>query len=135
MYKTREILDTQHKYYFIDQIFTLNSHPTQKFENLIFTQLTRDFGAQYIYFARDDKGREVDFVVYRDENLALAVQVCYQLTDENLSREVSSLELLRKYSSNKETSYILIYSTLAADVRKIPDFIQLISVSKFLLQH
>ena len=59
----------------------------RKFENLIFLHLRRQFREIY-YFA--EKG-ECDFVLFNKNTIHTLVQACYELTSDNLDRELSGL--------------------------------------------
>ena len=59
----------------------------RKFENLVYLHLRRKFEEIY-YFA--EKG-ECDFVVFQKGQISLCVQVCYDLNNDNLQREMSGL--------------------------------------------
>lgn len=56
----------------------------RKFENLVYLELRRKFDQIY-YFSEK---KECDFVVYKYNKLADLVQVCYQITPDNLNREI-----------------------------------------------
>lgn len=56
----------------------------RKFENLVYLELRRKYD-QVFYFSEK---KECDFVVYKYNKLADLVQVCYQITSENLTREI-----------------------------------------------
>jgi predicted AAA+ superfamily ATPase len=58
-------------------------------ENIILTDLLR---LNYqTYYWKSTKGYEVDFLVQKQKNNILAIQVCYHLTNENMEREVRGL--------------------------------------------
>lgn len=57
-------------------------------ENLVFLTLRRKYSEIYYFEGRG----ECDFVVRDKGKVLLAVQVCYQLTEQNLGREVRGLE-------------------------------------------
>ena len=59
----------------------------RKLENLVFLHLRRKYNELY-YF--DDKG-ECDFVAMKNGNVTELVQVCYELTPDNLNRELNGL--------------------------------------------
>lgn len=59
----------------------------RKFENLVFLHLRQNFKEIY-YF--NEKG-ECDFVVFEKGNFREAIQVCMQLTPDNLERELNGL--------------------------------------------
>jgi len=58
-------------------------------ENIILTDLLR---LNYqTYYWKSTKGYEVDFLVQKQKNNILAIQVCYHLTNENTERELRGL--------------------------------------------
>ncbi|QRF75057.1 hypothetical protein Thermo_00550 [Thermoplasmatales archaeon] len=64
-------------------------------ENLVFQQLKRrqtSEAAEEIYYYRDNKNMEVDFVIKRDSAVSELIQVTYQSNSDNIkNREVDSL--------------------------------------------
>jgi uncharacterized protein len=63
---------------------TMTEDAGRKLENLVFLHLRRKYKELYYY---DDKG-ECDFVVMSRGKVAELIQVCYELTPDNLEREV-----------------------------------------------
>jgi hypothetical protein len=63
---------------------SFNDDLGRKFENLVYLELRRRYD-QIFYFSEK---KECDFVVYKYNKLADLVQVCYQITSENLTREI-----------------------------------------------
>ncbi len=104
-----------------------------KLENICYLHLIRKYGQQNIFLGRDDKGKEIDFVVKRTDDSLLAVQVCYELNDNNLKREISSLNLLKKHINNPENEYriITMYNILT---KPITEKIEIINLIDFLLE-
>lgn len=78
-----------------NQLFTHLTRETRKLENLVFNRLCRLFGRDKVYFLRDERGHEVDFLVTRRDGYD-TYQVCQYLTDENASREFRPLLRLQK---------------------------------------
>ncbi|MDR0518030.1 MAG: ATP-binding protein [Fibromonadaceae bacterium] len=67
-------------------------------ENLIYWHFRRQ-GKELFYF--QEKKGECDFVVFKNNKFELAIQVCYELTPENSSREINGLnEALDFFGSN-----------------------------------
>ena len=60
-----------------------------KLENVLFWHLSRN--AKDITYHLDDKDRECDFVVEDENGSFSVVQVCYELTDDNMEREFGGL--------------------------------------------
>lgn len=72
----------------------------RKLENLIFLHLRRTFTELY-YF--NDKG-ECDFVAMKNGTVIRLVQVCYELTPDNLKRELNGLlQAMRFFNQRKAT--------------------------------
>lgn len=72
------------------------------FENLVFLDLRRKY--KEIFYFRDVK--ECDFVIKEKDKLILAVQVCYDLNEDNKERELAGLkEAMKKL--NIKTGIIL----------------------------
>ena len=82
-FKTKEIFSTQHKYYFVDNLFCHKSDIEDQMENLVFQHISRTQTPE-VFYGRDDRGKEIDFMI---PNTSLAYQVCYQLNDTNIKRE------------------------------------------------
>lgn len=59
----------------------------QKFENLIFTHLRRRH--KEIFYFDNKGGAECDFIVMRHGKALNIIQVCYELTPDNLDREIN----------------------------------------------
>jgi hypothetical protein len=84
---------------------TLTENLGRKLENLIFLHLRRKYTELY-YF--DEKG-ECDFVAMKNDNVVELVQVCYELTPDNLKRELNGiLQAMKFFNFNKAT--IVTYS-------------------------
>lgn len=84
------------KVYFIDTGFMtalstkFSSNMGRLFENLAFHELARNHETMYYY--KDDKGNEVDFVIREVGKTAALYQVCFDLADEEtLLREIRAL--------------------------------------------
>ena len=95
--------------YFTDNLFCHYADIEDKLENLCFQHLARKYGTENIYLGRDDKGKEIDFIVKtNDDGDMHGYQVCYMLTEENFQREVSSLLLFQKHMNEKNTKLFII---------------------------
>lgn len=132
-WKTKSVFDINKKFYFTDNIFCMYADIEDKLENICYLHLIRKYGQQNIFLGRDDKGKEIDFVVKRTDDSLLAVQVCYELNDNNLKREISSLNLLKKHINNPENEYriITMYNILT---KPITEKIEIINLIDFLLE-
>ncbi len=131
-WKTKSVFDTNKKFFFTDNLFCHYADIEDKLENLCYQHLQRKYGNHNIFLGRDDKGKEVDFVVKEQGESLLAIQVCYELTDDNLKREVSSLQLFDKYikTSDNKLKIILLYNKVS---KPIPENIQIVEMVDFLL--
>ncbi|MDP2749351.1 MAG: ATP-binding protein [Nanoarchaeota archaeon] len=67
-------------------------------ENLVFLHLRRKF--KNIYYFKENN--ECDFLIKEKEKITAAIQVCFELNDENKDREVEGLkEAMRKFKLKK----------------------------------
>jgi predicted AAA+ superfamily ATPase len=66
-----------------------------KLENAVFRHLAD--GARDMTYFLDDRDRECDFIVEKDDGSRTAVQVCHQLTDDNRAREFDGLVAALRY--------------------------------------
>jgi predicted AAA+ superfamily ATPase len=77
----------------------------QLFENLVFSELIK-FGCKEIYFYAENK--ECDFIV-KVKNKLIAIQVCYEINNRNLDREIAGIEeVMKKLTIDR--SYIITFS-------------------------
>jgi predicted AAA+ superfamily ATPase len=72
---------------------TLTKDDGRKLENMIFLHLRRNYSELY-YF---DNGGECDFVVVKNTNVEMLIQVCYSLNQDNLDRELNGLVKAMKF--------------------------------------
>ncbi|NCA86443.1 MAG: ATP-binding protein [Clostridia bacterium] len=105
-YSTKAQLINPRKVYAIDTglVHVLSLSKTddrgRKLENLVYLHLRQQYSELY-YF--DDKG-ECDFVAFKNGAAEALIQVCYDLTPENLDREVKGLTAAMKFFNlNKGT--------------------------------
>ena len=131
-WKTKSVFDTNKKFYFTDNLFCHFADIEDKIENVCYQHLARKYGINNIFLGSDDKGKEVDFIVKTEENQILGFQVCYLLTEENLKREISSLQLLEKHMNNNATKLFVI-SMYQSHKSPLPKQIQQINIIDFLL--
>lgn len=98
-YSTKAQLINPRKIYAIDLGLvnvisnTMTEDLGRKLENLIFLHLRRKY-TELFYF--DDKG-ECDFVAMQNGQVVELVQVCYELTPDNLKREKNGLLLAMSF--------------------------------------
>lgn len=79
---------------------TMTEDTGRKLENLIFLHLRRKYTELY-YF--DEKG-ECDFVAMKNGTVVKLIQVCYELTADNLKRELNGLlQAMRFFDQHKAT--------------------------------
>jgi predicted AAA+ superfamily ATPase len=103
-HSTKAQLINPRKVYAIDLglINVINTALTQdlgrKFENLIFLNLRKKYKEIY-YF--DEKG-ECDFVAIKNGVVSELVQVCYELTPDNLQREMNGLLAAMRFFDKKK---------------------------------
>ena len=83
-------------------------------ENLVFLQLLRN-GNEVYYFRNS---AECDFLVKHQNKIARAIQVCYQLTEENAPREI--LGLKQAMETTKAKSGIILTQNQEDNVDGIP---------------
>lgn len=79
----------------------------RKLENLIFLHLRRKY-TELFYF--DEKG-ECDFVAMKNGVVARLVQVCYELTPDNLKREVNGLLRAMRFFNQHEAVIVTFANT------------------------
>lgn len=99
------------KVYSIDNGFSYNNSASfskdkgKMLENIVFLELRKRF-KEIFYF--QEKG-ECDFILKEKEKVILAVQVCFNMNDENKDREINGLlECLNKF--NLKEGLILTYN-------------------------
>ncbi|MFR4462938.1 MAG: DUF4143 domain-containing protein, partial [Bacteroides xylanisolvens] len=94
-YSLKETSRSQHKCYFIDNglvsanVFRYSPQSGSALENLVYNEL-RNKGYMNISF--DNSKTECDFLAYKNGK-AYGFQVCYELNDMNLKRELYGFEL------------------------------------------
>jgi hypothetical protein len=83
------------KVYFIDNGFlkylSLNPNRSRSFENLVAVELKRR--GYKLFYWKNPKGEEVDFVIIENETVSQLIQVCYNMTFEDTrEREIRALK-------------------------------------------
>jgi predicted AAA+ superfamily ATPase len=86
---------------------TMTEDLGRKFENLIYLHLRRK-NTELYYF--DEKG-ECDFVVMKNGELVKLVQVCYELTPDNLKRELNGLLQAMKFFNQQKATIVTFDNT------------------------
>lgn len=93
-YSYKKQIINPRKIYFIDTGLQAAITPSftkdlgRKFENMVFWELRR-FTSELYYF--NENGKECDFVLCRNNQPQMAIQVCFELNNDNLTREQSGL--------------------------------------------
>ena len=83
------------KVYFIDNGFlkylSLNPDRSRSFENLVALELIRR--GYDLFYWKNLKGQEVDFVIIENETVSRLIQVCYNMTlEDTREREIRALQ-------------------------------------------
>jgi len=98
-------------------------------ENIVFLQLLRNHDEIFYYTGKN----ECDFIVKQGLHVTNAIQVCYQLTQENFEREINGLlETINKF--NLTNAQLIIYHS-EINPENIPQSIQLKYIWKWLLEN
>ena len=85
------------KYYIADNglrrgvLYTQSSDEGKELENIIFAFLHRSLGSNDKIFYFNEDATECDFLIQKGEDIHELVQVCWELTAENRSREIKGL--------------------------------------------
>ena len=113
------------KVYFFDVGFanlTSNSRDNaRRLENLVFIELFRRYGSIFkesIYYWKNKKEQECDFLIEENTKINQAIQVTYELNENNKDREIKGLLEAMNYFDLKE-GLILTYDQ--EDVLEIED--------------
>ncbi len=106
-YSLKEQNSSKKKLYLIDNGFMmLNFNFSQnlglKLENLVFTELLKS-GFELYFF---NKNYECDFIAKKDNKLT-AIQVCYEINEKNIKRELNGL---KKLPIKCDEKYIITYN-------------------------
>lgn len=134
-WKTKNIFRSQKKYYLSDNLFTHLCLESRKLENFIYTYLLEKYGSSSVFFIRNEKGQEVDFVVTYSRYY-YCYQICTELNNENEKREIRSLRNLMKYRTEEEVmkdKFYLLYMKDSRLVKNTQPGIKLKQVMEFVL--
>lgn len=97
--------------------FTLSKDYGRLFENIILLELKRR-GKEIYYFKDKD---ECDFIIREKERITEAIQVCYELNDENRKREIDGLQLaMKRFRLKKGVIITLNQEEATGNIEKIP---------------
>jgi len=123
------------KVYFIDNGFlkylSLNPNRSRSFENLVAIELKRR--GYNLFYWKNPKDEEVDFVIIENETVSQLIQVCYNMTFEDTrTREIKALKkAMQHFSLDKGT----ILTLNQEESIKGKDFeITVVPISKWLLE-
>jgi predicted AAA+ superfamily ATPase len=97
--KIKQQLQTSRKVYFVDNGFIsalslkFSKNFGRLYENVVFLELVRRFlNKGELFYWKNNFGKEVDFVVKENFMIKNLIQVCYELTEEEIKRrEISAL--------------------------------------------
>ena len=106
-YSLKEQMNNKKKLYLCDNGFmnlgyNFSSNYGKLLENLVFSELQKIGYEIYFY----NKERECDFIVRKD-NKTIVIQVCYELNDQNINREINGI---KKLPFNVDERYIITYN-------------------------
>ncbi len=102
---------------FINLSFKFSSKSGVLLENLVFSELLKAGNELYFF----NKEFECDFIIKNQDNSLAAIQVCYELTDQNEKREPRALNKMEKLF-NVKSKLIITYNQedTLADLKVIP---------------
>ena len=110
-YKIKSQIKSKRKIYCIDNglitsvSLNFSENKGQLFENMVFTEILK-YGCNEIFFYNETK--ECDFII-KFKNKLIAIQVCYEINNNNKERETSGIENAIKTFSIHQ-SYIITFS-------------------------
>jgi hypothetical protein len=136
-WKLRKYFTFQKKYYSIDTgligIYRpIHENIPYKLENCVFLHLMRTHPD--IFFGRDEKGREIDFLIRKEEFMHTRIQVCYELTSSNYTRETDSFSIASPWFGRGENILLYLRNNLQQkDEQKGKSGFQLTSLLQWLL--
>ncbi|MDD3083872.1 MAG: ATP-binding protein [Candidatus ainarchaeum sp.] len=131
-YSVKKQLNMPKKIFIIDNAFTdkllFSQDLGRKLENLIFIELIRR--KKQLFFLQE-KG-ECDFIIKNNAQISDAIQVCYELKEENKNREINGLkEAMEKFKLKKGTIITLDQEETIKENEKI---IEIVPAWKWLLE-
>ncbi len=123
-FSIKEQISSKKKIYTIDNGFMLlnfkfSSNFGKLLENLVYSELVKNGYEVYFY----NKDVECDFIAIKD-NCKIALQVAYELNEDNLKRELNGL---KKLPFNVDKKYIITYN----QEKNLKDNIKAVSFWKF----
>lgn len=93
--KVKNRLQTSRKIYFIDNGFItalsvkFSKNWGRLYENFVFIELLRK--GKEVFYWKDYRNREVDFVIMQDSKIKELIQVSYNMDEETMEREIKAL--------------------------------------------
>ena len=100
-WKNKKIFSKNYKFYSFDNGLLNNLHISKLdikeklLENLVFNVLRKKYNN--IYYGRDDRNKEIDFIIPQNNKSFLKIQVTVELHEENKKRELGNFVLADKY--------------------------------------
>ncbi|MEA2017127.1 MAG: ATP-binding protein [Campylobacterota bacterium] len=89
---------------FMELAYSFSSNYGKLFENLVFSELLK-YGYEIYYY---NKNFECDFIVKKDKKV-IAIQVCYELNEQNRAREFNGL---KKLPFDIDEKYLVTYNQI-----------------------
>ncbi len=120
-YSLKETNRSLHKCYFIDNgliaanVFRYSPQSGNAFENLVYNELKNK---GFINISFDNSKTECDFIAYKD-GAAYGFQVCYELNDINLKRELAGFDV-DKVILNKKILLTYNQKEMYGDIEALP---------------
>lgn len=133
-YSVKQQLNSPKKVYLIDPAFNqvcgenFSQNKGKLLENLVFIELKRKKKDLFYYFLK----HECDFIVKEWTKITEAIQVCYELNDENREREI--VGLLEAMDAFKLKEGLILTLEQEEEIIKNGKKIQVIPVFKWLLE-
>ncbi len=108
--------------------FLFSENKGRYLENIVAIELFRRHGMNIYYYKNK---YECDFLIMKERKIYEAIQVCYELTNQNQDRELNSLiEVAEKFKVKK----LLLITRNQEDIKKIKNHkIEIIKIEKWLL--
>ncbi|MCK5507320.1 MAG: ATP-binding protein [Desulfobacterales bacterium] len=103
---------------FINLSFQFSSNSGTLLENLVFSEFHKTGKDLYFY----NKGFDCDFIIKNKDNTLEAVQVCYELNDQNKKREVGALKKIDNYYKTSSKSIITYNQEIKVEGIKVVPF-------------
>ncbi|HPN32377.1 MAG TPA: ATP-binding protein [bacterium] len=108
--------------------FLFSENKGRYLENLVAIELFRRYGMNIYYHKNKYK---CDFLVLKERQIFIAVQICYELTNQNQIREINGLiEVAEKFGVKK----LLLITRNQEDIKQIKNLkIEIVKIEKWLL--